>query len=421
MVASGKKPFIVITYSLAGLGHLRVARALAAALPPGHDFAVLPGSESILSRAHGVMSNNPVLRNLFEFLQKCGPEVVINGLLRSLVRATSRQAKDELISLVKKQAALPSELAIVCTHFMLAEQLTYQKSALSRALNIPVKIYLQVTDDTVQNIWYIPGVDRLVVPSPHVANHFKNYAATHHLPEIPISVCPYPVSPLLTTTLTPDELSVRRAQYEGRGVLSLLAPLSGATVGLDYLAELAVSLQDQSVHFTFVGQASPRLKSLERLPVELLKAETAEGAVTAYDTYYREHVVGAEITKPSEQAFKALIPTDRVGGSILLFARPVGLQEYENFRYLEHYHFIPTLPVHRELYDLAKTHTSLPAKFPSLAAPWRGLRLPTDPALAATFIAWARTSGLLSLMGTEVPTAPELSSDGAKLFWQHIL
>ena len=425
MTSHSAKPLAIITYSIAGLGHLRVATALSQAAPPELDSLVLSSGDSWLSAGHGIMSNSRLLRTVFEFMQYGIPEKIVTILIKHYVRLFSSQAKNQIISIVKSQPSFPSELILVGTHFMLTEQLSFQKQDLSRKLGIPVKIYLQVTDDTIQPIWYIRGVDRMIVPSPHVADSFKTYADNHHLPLIPISICPYPVSPRLTETLTPKNIAHRTSEYTSSTSLEIAIPLSGATVGADFLAQLASQLP-AGFHSTFIAKTSSSLASIKSLTshnpqVSLIETDTSSATINAYEQYYQDHVVGAEITKPSEQAFKVLAPHSRVGGSILFFVHPVGRQEYENLTFLTRYHFIPTSVEHQTLYHLAATHGELSTSLLQEASNWRGLQLPSDSREAANFIVWSRESGLLTAMGDTLPREPELQPDGAARFWQAVL
>jgi hypothetical protein len=196
-------------------------------------------------------------------------------------------------------------------------------------------------------------------------------------------------------------------------------------VGVDYLSSVIRLLPEDNFHLTFVGQASPALRPLqamvrERPSITLLKAGTSQATIDEYEKYYAAHVVGAEITKPSEQAFKVLAPHDRVGGNILLFARPVDLQEYENLAYLTRYHLIPTPEQHQKLYQHAKSDSVPTKELQTTASGWRGLRLSEDPLVAAKFIIWCRKH-LFAHMGSTQPKEAELQPDGAACFWQTVL
>ena len=62
--------------------------------------------------------------------------------------------------------------------------------------------------------------------------------------------------------------------------------------------------------------------------------------VEMYRRVYLENIISAEVTKPSEQTFKALLRANSLGGSFLLFAQPVGRQEYDNIGFLQWHNFL---------------------------------------------------------------------------------
>ncbi|MCX8009225.1 MAG: hypothetical protein N3A54_06040, partial [Patescibacteria group bacterium] len=145
--------------------------------------------------------------------------------------------------------------------------------------------------------------------------------------------------------------------------------------------------------------------------------------VELYEEAYQETVLLAEITKPSEQAFKAIISPHKRGGAILFFTEPVGRQEYDNLAFLRRHNLIPTEEENKKLYDVLKIHKQqLPPEWSEQLSHWRALQLPNDPLQAATFIARLhQTAGFTSMIQCDIPkTSPELADTGTHQFWQTV-
>jgi len=147
--------------------------------------------------------------------------------------------------------------------------------------------------------------------------------------------------------------------------------------------------------------------------------------VDAYDKLYNEEVIALEVTKPSEQAFKALLSTNLRGGSVLLFSTPVGKQEFDNLNFLQRHFLVPSMQTNTELWEMAENHAAASSRLLDEAHTWRGVRIPEDPEKAANFIWWMLTSGIFSQMVagnmTGNPSDPypdELGPDGVAKFWR---
>ncbi len=418
------RPLVILTTAVAGLGHLRVTRALRDALPANVPRIEIPAKDTWLTMFHNVMSNNDFLRKAFEYTQDTPQlEDGFTWITRQGLHLTSSRVRRLIVDTVRASKAKPSSLVIACSHFMLAESVGVEKQAIEAELGIPVRLVVQITDDTTQHIWYVTGADLLVAPSVHVATSLHAYGVAHHLVDTPISVLPYPINPLFSKPLNPGPHE-RLAEYEGRAPLKLVIPVSGAAAGLGYLTDLAIRLGSGSdaIHTTVVGQATSRLKGtrqrlLHTKNVKCICRVSEDDVITAYEEYYRENVVGAEVTKPSEQAFKALARIDQVGGSVLLLTHPVGRQEYENLEYLFRNRFIPTPSERRELFAFSRYHQAPSIAIRRQARYWRGLQLPPTPGEAAPFIHWCLETKLFADMGLLTRKAPSLQPDGAKEFW----
>jgi hypothetical protein len=165
----------------------------------------------------------------------------------------------------------------------------------------------------------------------------------------------------------------------------------------------------------------------QRSYIKLQHSSSDRQIVETYEDVFAETVIGLEVTKPSEQAFKALITPHQRGGAILLFTEPVGRQEKDNLAFLEKHQLIPTVAEHEQLWRWAQDDLALKsasaARLLLKSKHWRGLRLPLGSAAAAKFTIWAKNSGLFRAMfdykyGSD--SKNELGSDGVEQFWDTV-
>jgi hypothetical protein len=135
-----------------------------------------------------------------------------------------------------------------------------------------------------------------------------------------------------------------------------------------------------------------------------------------------------EVTKPSEQTFKCLVPTGAQGGVILLFTQPVGTQEVDNMDFLQRHALVPSSETNDQMWSMAangaRTDTALRSRLLQESRLWRGVRIPADPQEAASFIWWLQTSGFFSRMmagnldrKVQDEQARVLGPNGAHEFW----
>jgi hypothetical protein len=145
------------------------------------------------------------------------------------------------------------------------------------------------------------------------------------------------------------------------------------------------------------------LAGLEGKPwVDLHIGRKDREVVDLYDDFLQQTVISLEVTKPSEQAFKALMGTRTRGGVILLFAEPVGRQEVDNLFFLERHRLVPSTETNTRLWDLSadgrKMDSGLRTRLWKESRTWRGVRLPRGSKRSADFIWWMLTSGLFARM-----------------------
>lgn len=430
-----KSLLIIFTYAPAGLGHLRVTDALYHGLPMQVNPILLRSQDSSIGYLHRLTSIHPTMRAIMEWLQLGKPEELFTRVYRGFLRSQTKILSAQIERVLDEQMANPTTVLVVATHFGLAHQLAAIKTELSRMREITIVLVLQVTDDSPQRIWYVPGANLIVVPSERTKAALMGYGKTAGLPPVQFAVLPYPVSPLLTGELTDQEYEQRRQQFlaDGNANIEVAIPISGAAVGLTYFRQLMDALHQKSprFHFHVIAKSfpytQPFLQEMQsRSFVTLHTTTTDRKIVEIYEQVYQNTLVALEVTKPSEQAFKALVDPHHRGGSVLLFSQPVGRQEHDNLDFLGRHQLLPAKDEQQRLWDSAVKGNSIDGDSQQ-ASHWRSMRLPDDPVLAANYIWWCLEQGIFAQMLTcnlapqpDDPYANEIEPDGAFLFWQTV-
>lgn len=427
---------VIFTYAPAGLGHLRVTDSLYEGLPRSANTHLLGADDSFMQHAHKWMSITPLGVSLQEWFQRGTPQSIVTSVYRKQLHQFNRELYHKCKAIVNQRLEVPKHVVIIATHFALAHQIAVIKDRLEKELNVMVHIVVQVTDDSPQYIWYVPGVDLLVVPSETTKKELEQYAKSSKLPRVDIVVQPYPQSPLLTKKLTlrQQEQRLKQVSPDSRWLTQVLLPVSGAAVGMDFLSDFSRILYRQShrYRFTVVSRQSEAtagfLRSMKRRQyVSVLSSPQDRTVINLYQFALQQKIMSLEVTKPSEQAFKSLIATDKVGGVIELFSEPVGRQEYDNLAFLERHWLIPSHDEQMELYQLCQDREQIPLELHKRAEFWRGIQIPPEPAHAALFVQWAFRHGLFisMLASRSLPKEfdehkHELRDDGVKLFWENV-
>ncbi len=431
---------IVFAYAPAGLGHLRVTDALRHGLPEETQPILLPQNSESIKVIHTLTSRNPFGKRLMEWAQKGIAEMIVTRVYRWMLRRDAKNLEEEIIKVLKQRVELPQTLLVVATHFGLAHQISKIKKTLEKKANVKVLLVMQVTDDSPQKIWYVPNADMIAVPSDYTKRVLLAYSKAEKLESSSIRVLPYPISTRLSEKLLLAAKKHRRNQLnpDSSNSMNVIVPISGAAVGTIFADALIRELYKKNKRF-FFHIVSKRglytdlfLQKLERKPyIETFSSHSDRQIVELYEQAYERTVLSMEVTKPSEQAFKALFSPDQNGGVILLFSSPVGRQEHDNIEYLKRHQLIPSDYEQQTLHGWAEKKWKLTdaerRQVQGLAKNWRGLRLPTDPILAASFIDWCHTQQILSWMGEAEPCSrgdsycqKEVSSNGVKLFWTEV-
>jgi hypothetical protein len=401
---------IIFVSAPAGLGHLRVTHALFQRLPETVNPVVLGREDQSIQTLHRITSVQPVARGIFEWFQSGPFASQSNRLYRSSLRAQNGALYQELARLIDQRYEPLTEILVVATHFGLAHKVAAIKEKLQREKNITVRLAVIVTDDTFQHIWYVDGADVLVVPSAFIQKKYLEYGIPFGGRER-VEVLPYPMSQTLEKKLSAAEMKqkVNQVNPKSREAIQVSLPVSGAAVGIEFGLNLMNNLREKSERFRFhiVSKDAPYTKTFlgqitEKPGFEIHSAGTDRGVVEEYDRLLDQHVISLEVTKPSEQSFKAFFGTKLRGGAIMLFSEPVGQQELDNLAFLERTSLIPPQKINEQLWEMAAKNIPFDKKhageFLKAASRWRAIQLPRDAQQAADFIWWMQTNSVFSLM-----------------------
>ncbi len=394
---------VVLAYASTGLGHLRVTNALFEAAPKGVFPHLLKTRDQTASTLHRLTSMNPLSRSLLEWSQNGLPEAVFTKGYRTFLRSNHRGIQAELATLIEQEFNIVKTVLIVATHFGLAHQIAGAKAALSKQLGVKIILAVVVTDDSPQRIWYVEDADILFVPSYETKSSLEAYGKRKGLKKLKMHVVPYPLSPRLSVSLSPKNMQKRKLQCDPaeKSRIEVCVPISGAAVNLDYIENLMSAMYRKNPRFFFYVVARQNmytkgfLQKLSRRPyVSLITSIHDREIVKYYNDLLSSTVISFEITKPSEQSFKVLLPVTSVGGGILLLSEPVGRQEYDNLDFLKRYGYLNS----------------------------RAFSTSADASVSAEMIVRMHTEGVfLRAYRTEKSKASHnISSRGAEQFWTEL-
>lgn len=422
---------VVFVYANAGLGHLRVTKALIASMPAKFEASVLASTEESITFFHRFMSTNWLFRAFGEWVQKGLPERIFAKVYPKILSLNSRKIAIKLAKFREK------ELLVVATHFGLAHQIGSVKKYLASKFGINIKLVVCVTDDSPQFIWYVPEADFIFVPSHKTKLALENYSRGKLSPKIIVNT--YPLSPHLARVLGSKETVNRVEQLSSDTDITtnIIMPISGAAVGLEFDLSLVKFLSNFKFNYDFcivsreANFTKNFLKSVSELPnVGVFQAKNLDRVVELYDLAYSMRVFSLEITKPSEQVFKALLPPNEQGGVILLLTKPVGRQEYDNLDFLRRHGLAPTKFENDILIKSALNNKNLAwveKEYKVIPSCWRAISLPTDARKAAVFVNWAKDEGLFIKMFScradgkkNDRHKDELGDLGSKTFWNEL-
>ncbi len=433
---------LAITYAPAGLGHLRVADALYHGLPKDVVPVLLGADDTSITYIHRFSSIHPITRAIMVFWQQGLPEKIFTYFYRFYLLTSTEIIYRQLRTILSQRIDPVKTLVVVATHFGLAHQIAAIKEYLENKEGIKIILVVQVTDDSPQLIWYVNGADMIFVPSVRTKESLLSYGkkAYPHFKQPKFIVAPYPVNPLMATNLPhyAFQSKLRELSSLGDEEINICIPLSGAAVGTDILYRVIKLLPTNSKRFRFhiVAKEAPYtqkfiLDLLSDPNVLLHIGRSDRQVIDLYDRLYQYQSIALEITKPSEQAFKALFSPRQKGGALLLFLNPVGKQEYDNLDFLRRHGLIPSEKMRQTLWDLSCGHLSVNKhtenEILKETLSWRGIELPQNSAEAVKFINFALQKGIFSHM-TSFQLLPslterhkqEISPDGVAIFWDKV-
>ncbi|MBI5619828.1 hypothetical protein HY950_02605 [Candidatus Gottesmanbacteria bacterium] len=423
---------IVIAHAPAGLGHLRVADALYHGLPPGVTAVILGSQDKAMTWLHRFASVHTAARAIFEWLQYGWREDIFTGVYRSLLRSHTKLLEAQLAALLAERRDAPTTILVIATYMGLAHQLAAMKERFEKNHHVRLVIVVVVTDDAPLKIWAVPGADLIVVPSGSTKQRLEAYHQTlHPVSSTTYTVAPYPVAPMLAEALPLQLVGQRKAQLDSASATAIhvAIPVSGAAVQLSYFSHYMDALKKASDRFTFHIVSKEMLSTrsfladmVGRPNVTVASSPTDQEAVDLYEKLYAKETIGLEVTKPSEQAFKALVDPTKRGGSILLLTDPVGRQEWDNLAFLQRHGLVPKHAGSKRRWEFAEGASLPDSEMLADARHWRGLRLPSDPKQAAAFTLWCLRYGIFAAMAdfSGYPKHPELASDGVARFWERV-
>jgi hypothetical protein len=401
-----KKTLVVFTYAPAGLGHIRVANALMESLKDA-PYCIFSPLDKTTEAMHRFSSINTFARKIMEFTQSGFAGYLYTKIYTNYLKTHTDDLLSQFIRVVISQKYKPDKIIIVSTHFGLAYQLGELKDKISRSLGAKVHLVVTITDDSPQDIWYVDTADILISPSQNTRRALIDLAKRDKLPSVPISVVPYPVPAKFATALNENKNNQRIAQLNPKSEteINIIIPVSGAAVGMEFFSHIVQVLHQKSPRFVFhiVCRQAPFTKVFLKKMAKrsYVKIHTSKGyreIVDMYEKVYEENIICAEITKPSEQCFKALLNAKSVGGSFLFLAEPVGRQERDNINFLKRHGFIETNTAHT-----------------------RGFILPHGSKASADLIWDLFNLGKLQQIYDSfkpLEKSAEIGDDGAKRFWE---
>jgi len=423
---------IIFATSPTGLGHLRVTDAFYHGLPKDTSPILLGAQDPSVSAMYRFVSIHPFTRRIMELVELPPLNKPFARFGRWVIRSQRTLLYQQLKTILNERLTVPKKVLLVATHTTLGHQLGAIKERLEKEMGISIVLVLQVTDDSPQPIWYVHDADAIFVPSNYTKKKLLAYAHEVHLPEVPVIVSAYPISPLLAENLTKEQQDERMKQADPSSTtkIHISLPISGAAVGMSFSSRYIQEMHQLSDRFFFhvtSREAAYTASFIQSMaPLSYVKMYTSSQDMKTVDNYekvFTETTMAIEVTKPSEQAFKTLATPKERGGVIMLFAHPVGGQEYDNLQFLRNHGLMPGKEESKQFWQLAKNNDPVPSELLKKSHHWRALRLPSNHDQAALFTFWGLQQNLFSTMMRyeKAQNRIELQSNGVEQFWQHVV
>lgn len=424
-----KNTLILLTSAPTGLGHLRVMDAIKDGAPASVQIQEVGLSSLKANKIHALGSRVSILKKLTEFYQTNKlAEKIVSAIYVSITEANNRQVKKEFENLDKKYPD-KKNWVVVCTHFGIAYALASCKEYLQKKCKVKIFLVVVVTDDSPQRVWAVPQADIIFCPSEETAKQLRQYLPKHKN----ITAVTFPISPRLGQKLNLKELELLYSQLDPQNDINtqIQIPISGAAVQLKYFEKLIDNMNTKQFEFTVIGQKSiytttffDKLKRTPRLQLSI--GLTARETVNFYESlFFQPKRPALEITKPSEQIFKALLGPQTRGGVILLLTAPIGRQEKDNLQFLARYNLMPSPTDQQRLeYHLVKKEV-IPMQdldsWRTKASYWRAVSLPSNPVHASKFIKGLLGSGLFyAMLSCNVEKSTKMKPNGVEQIWKNI-
>lgn len=404
-VLQKKSLLIVFATAPTGLGHLRVTDALYHGLPKDTSALILGSQDRWLNYTHRIGSINPIIREVSTWGQSGLPEYIFSKIYRYILRSRTNNIYHQLITIINQRVERPETILVVATHFGLGHQIAAVKDKIFRETGLKIILIVQVTDDSPQQMWYVDGADLIFVPSEKTKDDLIRFGKNDLLPYVKFVVNPYPTSPFFNVYLDDILFSekINQVDPENKSHIHLAIPISGAAVGTDFFLKIIQVLhgiqsryffhvvsKDAPYTWNFLHEISPYTFVFKYI------SNSDRQTIDLYDDLYKNNVISLEVTKPSEQAFKALLKPNQRGGPIMLFSNPIGRQEYDNLDFLRRFNFIPNTIKQKEIWKLATESINIShEKVKELLDQcriWRGFVLPQGSTDASSFIHWCLTN-----------------------------
>lgn len=418
-----KDTLLVFTTTPAGLGHIRVMDAIKDGMPVHMVTVDLGVSDIKANRIHDLGSRVKPFVKLTEFYQtNPTAEFIVTAFYTNFLKRHTGTIAENFRVIAKTHGEY-KKWVVISTHFALAYTVSSAKEKIEKELGIKIYLCVIVTDDSPQKIWAVNGANIIFVPSEETKKKLSNY-----LPDSEkgvLKAIPFPIAPRLTQSLSASEFEFVANQLNPANSNShtqIEIPISGAAVQLNFMEKFIEILCRDNYEFTVIGQESMLTKTffenMQKLPrVQLSIGTDPWQTVKFYESlFYQPNRPSIEITKPSEQAFKALLNPRQRGGVILLLTTPIGRQEFDNLNFLIRNGLMPTDEENKQMYKFEDLRGWIVK-----AKNWRAIRLPEKAEEAAAFVQKLKKSGILySMLNAVIPQKAELQDNGVTKIWEEI-
>lgn len=425
---SNTRALLIMTTAPTGLGHLRVMDGLEDGMPYKSNWIELGLTNYRANKIHALGSRIPLLTKITEFYQTNQlAEKILSFVYITYLRHKTSQVKQKFKS-IKKTHPYKNRYVVVCTHFSLAHSIASCKTWLEKNLDVKLFLFVIVTDDSPQRVWAVNGADLIFVPSPKTKKGLLKLVQDKQI----LRVIPFPISPRLSMYTRRQDFLKLKKQLRPESIIPLIIqiPISGAAVQLPFIKSFVQSFPKEQLMFNIISQKTTYTKDfIEQIHtqpnVKIDWDSSARKTVKIYESvFYSSRKASLEVTKPSEQVFKALLTPKQRGGVVMLLTQPVGRQERDNIKYLRRYRLMPSRvdQTRLEYFALKKIiPLSELSSFRKKATGWRAIMLPTDPKKAVRFVQNLKESGILiAMLNYKKQTRKFIKSDGVKQFWEEV-